>query len=872
MKKLIAKLIGGVTALAMAIGVGVAVANNKVEKVDATVGLPVTIGSGEYNSVYETGFESAPTTTTYNQTKSYTSAECDGASWTIYYGTVSTNAKITGSNSGQMRWYSSASTNYPYAMTTSNIANVKAVKFNYAVGNTNVKFDVLYSSDSGSNWTKIETVQPASTSAAGYSHEFTDAISTFRIKILVSDTSTAPESGNYTFRIDDVCFGEEKPAFGTLHHVKVGTPASKLTFEVGETFSSSGLVLTGYDGENETTANTTSYSSGYTTNYDGHTFVEGDIGAEKTVTVTYSGKATTYTIDVEAAPNFVIDGDENAPDGLGEDTSTTATDESQINGTGINYGYYAFAINNYQGAKNLEFNRAVQDAYFGNNESYGKYIKKIRITLQYESNFSKLTMYKGDSAIPGTTGVSSSGSGTSRVYNFNNDSEYFALKQTTTGSWIVITKIEVYLGSDIPVVDSVVASIKSGTYYAGATLSSSDFNVTVTWTAGKADTAPTEGFTWVIGDGSSSTLVVGNNSVKVVYQGVESDSFNVVGTPASAQDVIENTITTQSALTYHYSKNPNIVTDVINYSFVGIDNGAQYTDWSDKEGTSHAVYTGNSTGGDNNSGNVVQIRSKNSNSGIVATETGGLARKVTVVWNNQTAAGNKLDVYGKNEAYSAPSELYNNSTQGTKLGTIEKGDSTELTIVGDYEFIALRSYNGALYLDSIEIDWENGYNFTYSNVAIRFGGFMTQDLWNELDTNEHNIEGYGVLLTDESIVGENDDIAVAYSLADGSTIIDYYSGDLAEPKTVPSEATAAQKTAHGVAGDYYIWNLYLEVEEANFGKTYVAGAYIKLKNGDIIFMKKTSFSVYGLAADYISNRGYNSSTASGSLSDLASHA
>ena len=164
---------------------------------------------------------------------------------------------------------------------------------------------------------------------------------------------------------------------------------------------------------------------------------------------------------------------------------------------------------------------------------------------------------------------------------------------------------------------------------------------------------------------------------------------------------------------------------------------------------------------------------------------------------------------------------------------------------------------------------EEGGNYSFSSVAIRFGGFMAQDLWDELDTNEHLIAGYGVLLTDDTVVDESDKIETAYGLVNGVDVIDYYSGDLATPKSVPSEATAAQKTARGVSGDYYIWNLYLEIEEANFDKTYVAGAYIKLTNGQVIFMQKASFSVISLAADYLANRGYDDEAAGGSLYKLA---
>ena len=73
-----------------------------------------------------------------------------------------------------------------------------------------------------------------------------------------------------------------------------------------------------------------------------------------------------------------------------------------------------------------------------------------------------------------------------------------------------------------------------------------------------------------------------------------------------------------------------------------------------------------------------------------------------------------MNIYGKNSAYSfentgsevTVSELYNNSKQGTLLGSIVKETSTELTITGDYTYIGIRSADGALYCNSISIDWE----------------------------------------------------------------------------------------------------------------------------------------------------------------------
>lgn len=143
------------------------------------------------------------------------------------------------------------------------------------------------------------------------------------------------------------------------------------------------------------------------------------------------------------------------------------------------------------------------------------------------------------------------------------------------------------------------------------------------------------------------------------------------------------------------------IVDVLTYSWMGIS-GSSYQSFSGVSGTaSDAVYAGQAMT------NVSYIQLRNTSpSGIVSTTSGGVVRKITVSWNSTTTDGRTLDIYGKNSAYTAPSELYGNSTaQGTKLGSIVKGTSTELTIDDDYEFVGLRSYSGAMYIDEIDIEW-----------------------------------------------------------------------------------------------------------------------------------------------------------------------
>lgn len=179
-------------------------------------------------------------------------------------------------------------------------------------------------------------------------------------------------------------------------------------------------------------------------------------------------------------------------------------------------------------------------------------------------------------------------------------------------------------------------------------------------------------------------------------------------TPQSSQPVTIESATCTNAVTYYAilakeTFETETKTDVLNRAFIGVTSST-YTKWSDKAGTSGAVYAGNSAGGNSS----IQLRSTYF-SGIVTTTTAGKVKKVVVEWNsNYTANDRQLDIYGKSTAYTESNNLYGtvSSTKGTWLGSIVKGTSTEFTINDDYSFIGLRSYDGAMYLKQISIEWE----------------------------------------------------------------------------------------------------------------------------------------------------------------------
>jgi hypothetical protein len=126
-----------------------------------------------------------------------------------------------------------------------------------------------------------------------------------------------------------------------------------------------------------------------------------------------------------------------------------------------------------------------------------------------------------------------------------------------------------------------------------------------------------------------------------------------------------------------------------------------YTDFSGVSKPSGAVYAGQSA--KSNSG-AIQLRSKNSNSGIVSTKSGGKVKKVTI---DVESGSNAIEIYASNTAYTAASDLYateGNLNQGTKVGSLTASGSVDID--GDYQYIGIRSENGAIYLKSVTIEWK----------------------------------------------------------------------------------------------------------------------------------------------------------------------
>ena len=160
------------------------------------------------------------------------------------------------------------------------------------------------------------------------------------------------------------------------------------------------------------------------------------------------------------------------------------------------------------------------------------------------------------------------------------------------------------------------------------------------------------------------------------------------------------------------------VTDDLTRETTGVTSNS-YADWSGKSVTSGAVYAGNTAGGNSS----IQMRTTNSNSGVITTTSGGTAKSVVITWNDASDATRVISVYGSNTAYTSAADLYDTAKQGTLLGSLAKGETT-LNIEGSYTYIGIRSKSGALYLTQISITWDSpsgGSETSYSNYSEECG-------------------------------------------------------------------------------------------------------------------------------------------------------
>ncbi|MFP4287300.1 MAG: lamin tail domain-containing protein, partial [Candidatus Izemoplasmataceae bacterium] len=173
----------------------------------STEEITLTINSTSNPLIYSTGFESDENFTAdtkYNNTSEILRGPT-GKQWAFYYGTPSTTDAIYGSQSAQMRWYSSAPGNLGYVRSNFTFENATYIIFKASSTNS-IGLNVSYSID-GNNWLGVETFELDS-SVEDYTYNI-PVLDDVYIKFQI-EFADAPSSTSKLY-IDDVRVYDDEP-------------------------------------------------------------------------------------------------------------------------------------------------------------------------------------------------------------------------------------------------------------------------------------------------------------------------------------------------------------------------------------------------------------------------------------------------------------------------------------------------------------------------------------------------------------------------------------------------------------------------------------------------------------------------------------
>ena len=160
--------------------------------------------------------------------------------------------------------------------------------------------------------------------------------------------------------------------------------------------------------------------------------------------------------------------------------------------------------------------------------------------------------------------------------------------------------------------------------------------------------------------------------------------------------------TTYNAENYEVVYTVNVVDEIIDtitLAKLGLsDIGTTYTSFSNKTDQSSAVYAGKCAG----DGGAIQIRSKNSDSGIYSSTSGGTIRSVSFEFNALDTQSSAVKIVASNTAFSSTSDLFSATVVAEVTNS---GGTASYTFEQNYAYVGIISGGGAHYINSIEFVW-----------------------------------------------------------------------------------------------------------------------------------------------------------------------
>lgn len=181
------------------------------------------------------------------------------------------------------------------------------------------------------------------------------------------------------------------------------------------------------------------------------------------------------------------------------------------------------------------------------------------------------------------------------------------------------------------------------------------------------------------------------------------------------------------------------IADVLTYENFSA-NGNSYENSEYTSLQTGIVYSANSA----MSNNAIQLRTNNSNSGIVSTSSEYAVDKVIIDWYSTGNDNKKIDVYAKASLYSKPTDLYDKSKCGTLIGTVDySAEPCTLDISGDYKYIGVKSNSGTIYINSVSVLYKSNLqspNSYFEKEEINLK--MSDVCYNKFTTNSDGAISY----------------------------------------------------------------------------------------------------------------------------------
>lgn len=214
---------------------------------------------------------------------------------------------------------------------------------------------------------------------------------------------------------------------------------------------------------------------------------------------------------------------------------------------------------------------------------------------------------------------------------------------------------------------------------------------------------------------------------------------------------------------------------------------------------------------------------------------------------------------------------WNTKSDGTGI-SLQPG--TNYTVLGNITLYAIWESKVIETIETIETRSSLAYHyskdseghFTFTNLYVRFGGIITESLWNALEEESHIIS-FGELYSTDEYLGVNE-LKSYYATAESNPNIEIHSYEVtSDPESYPTLFNDSEY--NGVTNDYYVWNIRRSVLEENYTKVYASVAFIITQDDGVVFFQETRKSVKSLAQDLLDGPNYNEQSLSGSLNYLA---